>query len=65
MRKRMVHLHSGSQKFRRENWCDISPHPPSHHRFPTCMTEQRPIRLTAVVVSQSYSEASARDTHQL
>lgn len=49
-----------------QNWCHFSPQPSSHHRHLTCMTEQRHINhLTAVVMSQSYSEASARDTHQL
>lgn len=35
-------------------------------RHPACMAEQRPINhLSAVVVSQGYFEASARDIHQL
>lgn len=55
-----------SQKKFEQKWCHIARQPLSQYRHPTCMTEQRDINhLTAVVVSQSCSEASARDTHPL
>lgn len=64
--KRMERLHSKSQKFGVEPVSHFTAKPLISPESPTCMTEQRHINhLTAAAVSQSYSGASARDTHQL
>lgn len=54
-----------SRKFWRK-WCHFTARAFQGCRHQTCMTEQRLINhLSAVVVSQSYFEASAGDIHHL